>query len=82
MAQGLGSFLVDVVLIFVGVFLTLAAYSRVPLLLKVATLATFRIDPDEPGRTQRGWLFGIGIGPVIIGVLLIVVDKLKALGFI
>ena len=82
MAKELGSFLVNIVLTFLGVFLMFAAYSRDPLLLKLVTLGQLNINPDNPGRKQRAVIFGIGVFLIFVGVLLIVLDKLKSLGII
>lgn len=80
MAENLGTFLVTIILMFIGVFLVIAAYSRKEILLKIATLGTFRIDPDNPGRTQRAIVFGIGVTLVLVGLILIVIEKLVDLG--
>ena len=80
MAESLGSFLVTVVLMFIGVFLMIAAYSRKEVLLRIATLGTLRIDPDHPGTTPRAVMFGVGVTLVLVGLLLIVLEKLHALG--
>lgn len=82
MDTALGSFLVSVVLIFIGVFVMFAAYSRNPLLLKIAALGLVRIDPDNPGRKQRAVIFAIGVMLILVGVVLIALDKLKSLGII
>ena len=82
MAELLGTFLVTIVLMFIGVFLMMCAYSRKPILLKIATLGTFTIDPDNPGRTQRAVVFSIGITLVLVGLLLVVIEKLSELGVI
>ena len=80
MANALGTFLVNVVLIVLGIFLMTAAYSRKPFLLKLASLGTIHIDPDSPGRRQRAILFSIGVAFSVVGLLLIVVEKLVGLG--
>ncbi len=82
MAETLGSFLVSVLLLVLGIFLMIAAYSRKPLLLKLASLGTVHIDPDSPGRRQRAIVFSIGIAFCAVGLLLIVLEKLKALGLL
>ena len=82
MAASLGSFLVTVVLMFIGVFLMIAAYSRKEVLLKIATLGTLRIDPDHPGTTARAVMFGVGVTLVLVGLLLILLEKLHDLGIV
>jgi divalent metal cation (Fe/Co/Zn/Cd) transporter len=79
MAETLGSFLVTVVLIFIGVFLMIAAYSSKEVLLKIATLGTLKIDPDNPGKTPRAVMFGVGVTLVLVSLLLIVLEKLQSL---
>ena len=79
MSEALGSFLVTVVLIFIGVFLMISAYSRKEILLKIATLGTFKIDPDNPGKAARAVVFGIGATLVVVGLLLVVLEKLVEL---
>ena len=79
MAETLGSFLVTVVLIFIGVFLMIAAYSRKEVLLKIATLGTLRIDPDNPGTTPRAVMFGVGVTLVLVSLLLLVLEKIQGL---
>jgi hypothetical protein len=80
MVEALGSFLVRIVLIFLGVFLMLTAYSRDKLLLKIVTLGQLHIDPDNPGRKARAVIFGTGTSLIFVGVVLIVLDKLTSLG--
>lgn len=80
MVEGLGAFLVNVVLMFIGVFLMISAYSRNPLLLKIVTLGTFHIDPDNPGRVQRAVVFGIGVTLVSVGLIFVILDKLRSYG--
>jgi hypothetical protein len=75
MAEKLGPFLIEVLLLLLGIFLMLAAYSRKPLLLKLATLGTIHIDPDSPGRRQRAVVFGIGIALVLVAIAFIILDK-------
>jgi hypothetical protein len=82
MAESLGSFLVTVVLMFIGVFLMIAAYSRKEVLLKIATLGTLRIDPDNPGTTARAVMFGVGVTLVLVGLVLILLEKLHDLGIV
>jgi hypothetical protein len=82
MAESLGSFLVTVVLICIGVFLMIAAYSRKEILLKIATLGTLRIDPDNPGTTARAVMFGVGVTLVLVGLLLVILEKLRDLGIL
>lgn len=79
MAETLGSFLVLVVLIFIGVFLMIAAYSKKEILLKLATLGTFKIDPDHPGTTARAVMFGVGVTLVLVGLLLIILERVPGL---
>ena len=80
MAEGLGAFLVNVVLMFIGVFLMISAYSRNPILLKLVSLGTIKIDPDNPGRTKRAVVFGIGVTLVVVGLISVILDKLKGYG--
>jgi len=82
MIAALGNLLVPVLLIFVGIFLTIAAYSRNPVLLKIASVGTVKIDPDSPGKIQRAIVFGIGIGLILVGVILVVLDRLHGMGFL
>ena len=82
MTKSLGIFFVDVVLIFVGVFLMITAYSRKTVLLKIATLGTLKIDPDNPGTTARAVVFTIGVMLVIFGLLFIILERLKELGMV
>ena len=82
MAESLGTFLVTIVLMFIGVFLMICAYSKKPILLKIATLGTFTIDPDNPGRMQRAVVFSIGATLVLVGLLLVIIEKLSTLGII
>ena len=82
MQSSLGSFLVTIVVMFIGVFLMICAYSRKPILLKLATLGTFTIDPDNPGTIQRAVVFSVGVTMVVIGLILIVVEKLSNLGIL
>jgi hypothetical protein len=74
------AFLVSICLILLGIFLMIAAYSRKPLLLKLASLGMFRIDPDSPGRVPRLIMFSIGVGLTVVGLALVVIDKLHELG--
>jgi hypothetical protein len=78
----LGSFLVVVVVMLLGVFLMIAAYSRKPVLLRIATLGTLRINPDSPGRKQRAIMFSIGVALTLISLGLIIIEKLGALGLL
>jgi uncharacterized membrane protein YoaK (UPF0700 family) len=80
MATALGPFLVYVVLVFIGVFLMVAAYSRRPLLLRLATLGSLHIDPDHPGELPRAVMFGIGVTLVVVMIVLLLVDRLHAVG--
>lgn len=80
MTGSLGTFLITVVLMFLGVFLMITAYSRKPILLRIATLGTFKIHPDNPGATQRAVLFAVGVTLVLVGLILVVAEKLMALG--
>lgn len=82
MTESLGSFLVTVILMFIGVFLMIAAYSRKEVLLKIATLGTLRIDPDNPGTTARAVMFGVGVTLVLVGLLLVLLEKLHDLGMV
>ena len=82
MAESLGGFLVTIVLMFIGVFLMIAAYSRKEVLLKIATLGSLRIDPDNPGTTARAVMFGVGVTLVLVGLLLILLEKLHNLGIV
>ncbi|QDO82381.1 hypothetical protein FM037_02910 [Shewanella psychropiezotolerans] len=80
--ESLGTFLVTVLLMFIGVFLMICAYSKKPILLKIATLGTFEINPDNPGKIQRAVVFSVGVTLVLVGLLLIVLEKLIELGII
>jgi hypothetical protein len=82
MVAALGSLLVPVLFIFVGVFLTIAAYSRNPVLLRIASVGTVKIDPDSPGKTQRAIVFSTGIGLILVGVVLVVLDRLHGMGLL
>jgi len=82
MANALGSFLVNIVLIFLGVFVMFSAYSRAPILLKLVTLGQLQIDPDSPGRKQRAIVFAVGVVLVLIGTALVVIDKMRSLSLI
>ena len=82
MAHELGQSLVSVLLIILGIFLMVSAYSRRVILLRLATLGMFRINPDSPGRMQRAWLFGIGVFLCMVGVALVLLDKLHSLKLI
>jgi uncharacterized membrane protein YraQ (UPF0718 family) len=79
MSKELGPFLVSIILVLIGVFLMVSAYSRKPILLKLSTLGMFTINPDSPGRVARAWLFGIGVSLCTVGCLLIILDKLCSL---
>lgn len=70
----------SLVLVFLGIFAMIAAYSREPLLLKIATLGTFKIDPDNPGTTARAVMFTLGACLIVFAVLLLVVERLADLG--
>jgi hypothetical protein len=76
----LGAFLVSVLLIVLGIFLMVAAYARTPILLRLASLGMFRINPDSPGRIPRLIMFCIGVTLCVVGLILVVVDKLHDLG--
>jgi hypothetical protein len=76
--EAFGTFAVTIVLVLLGIFLMIAAYSRKPILLKIASLGTMEIDPDSPGRRQRGVMFSIGIVLIMVGLILIVIEKLAA----
>jgi hypothetical protein len=80
MAEGLGAFLINVVLMFIGIFLMVSAYSRNELLLKIVSLGTIKIDPDNPGKTQRAVVFGIGVTLVVVGLIFVILDKLRGYG--
>ena len=80
MPEGLGAFLVSVVLMFIGVFLMISAYLRNALLLKLVSLGTIRIDPDSPGRKQRAVVFDIGVTLVVVGLIFVILDKLNGYG--
>jgi hypothetical protein len=56
-------------------------YSK-EVLLKIATLGTLRIDPDHPGTTARAVMFGVGVTLVLVGLLLILLEKLHDLGIV
>jgi hypothetical protein len=53
---------------------------RKPLLLKLAVLDMIKINPDSPGRRQRAIVFGVGFAFCLVGLLLIILEKLKQLG--
>jgi hypothetical protein len=82
MAAALGSLLVAILLIFLGMFLSIAAYSRKPILLRLVTIGFVRINPDSPGRVQRAVVFIAGMLLILVGVLLVVAERLKDMGFI
>jgi purine-cytosine permease-like protein len=82
MAATLGAFLVSVLLMVLGIFLMIAAYSRKPLLLKIGVLGTMNIDPDWPGTRQRAIMFGVGVAFCAVGLLLVILEKLSALGLL
>ena len=77
--EALGTFAVTTVLVVIGVFLMIAAYSEKEILLKLAVLGMFKIDPDHMGKTQRNVLFALGVFLVVVGAVLIVVEKLVSL---
>ena len=60
----------------------IAAYSRKPLLLKIGVLGTMNIDPDWPGQRQRAIMFIVGVAFCAVGLLLIILEKLSALGLL
>jgi hypothetical protein len=60
----------------------ITAHSRKEVLLKLVTLGTIRIDPDSPGRTPRAVIFSIGVTLVLVGVLFVILEKLRDLGII
>lgn len=78
----LGTFFVTVLVMLIGVFLLVAAYSRKPILLKIATFWLMDIDPDNPGRRQRAIMFTIGAALITVSLGLIVLQKLVELGLI
>jgi hypothetical protein len=82
MAKVLGSALAPVLLVFLGMFLSIAAYSRKPLLLKIASIGLIHIDPDHPGQTQRAILFSVGMLMIFVGLALLVLDRLHGLGLV
>jgi hypothetical protein len=48
----------------------------------LVTLGTFRIDTDNPGRTPRAVIFAIGVTQVLVGVLFVILEKLRDIGVI
>jgi len=76
----LGPALAELIVLMVGVFLAIAAYSRRPVLLKIATLGTLRIDPDNPGTAARRTLFICGVALIIASALLLFFERLHELG--
>lgn len=77
--EAFGTFAVSIVLVLLGIFLTIAAYSRKPILLKIASLG-MEIDPDTPGQRRRAVIFVIGILLILVGVVLIIIEKLAIVG--
>jgi hypothetical protein len=55
---------------------------RKKLLLKIVTLGQLEIDPDSPGTTARAVIFGIGTVLILVGLVFIILDKLRALQII
>lgn len=77
-----GSATVELLLVLIGVFLAIAAYSRKPVLLKLATLGSLQIDPDHPGTAARRMLFIAGMIMIGVGVLLLFLERLHDLGLL
>ncbi len=80
MAEALGDLLAPIILVVLGIFLAIAAYSRKPILLKLAVLGTFTIDPDSPGQRARAIMFGLGIILVLIGAGLVIFERVVSSG--
>lgn len=80
--EALGTFLVLVVVMLIGMFLMIAAYSRKPILLNIAALGLIKIDPDWPGRRQRAVMFSVGVVLVIGSAAFVALEKLVALKII
>jgi hypothetical protein len=78
----LGPAVAELVVLMIGVFLAIAAYSRKPLLLKIATLGSLRIDPDNPGTIARRILFICGVCLVIASAVLLFFERLRDLGLV
>jgi hypothetical protein len=82
MTGTLGNFLVSVLLLILGIFLMIAAYSQKPLLLKLTGLGMINIHPDSPGRRQRAIVFYVGVAFCLVGLILILVQRLIELKLI
>jgi hypothetical protein len=78
----LGSSLAELAVLMIGVFLAVAAYSRKPVLLRIASLGTVRIDPDSPGIAARRVLFICGVCLIIASALLLFLERLRDLALI
>jgi hypothetical protein len=78
----LGPALAELVILMIGVFLAVAAYSRKPVLLKIAALGTIRIDPDNPGTAARRVLFICGVCLIIASALMLFVGRLRDLALV
>jgi hypothetical protein len=77
-----GPALAELAVLIIGVFLAIAAYSRRPVLLKIATLGTVRIDPDSPGIAPRRILFICGVCLIVASALLLFLERLRDLALI
>jgi hypothetical protein len=75
-----GASAVELVVLLIGVFLSIAAYSRQPVLLRVATLGTLRIHPDSPGTAARRTLFICGVVLIVVAAVLLFSERLRDLG--
>jgi hypothetical protein len=77
-----GPAVAELVVLIIGAFLAIAAYSRKPVLLKIATLGTVRIDPDSPGTAARRIVFICGICLIAASALLLFLERLRELALI
>jgi hypothetical protein len=78
----LGPALAELAVLMIGVFLAVAAYSRKPLLLRIAALGMMRIDPDNPGTVARRVLFICGICLIVASAMLLFLERLRDLALI
>jgi len=70
-----------IVLDLLGTFLIIAAFSGREILLKVASLGMFCMDPDSPARRrQRAILITIGVGLMVVAAALITIARLDYVG--
>jgi uncharacterized membrane protein YccC len=80
--SGVGPALAELAVLMIGVFLAIAAYSRKPVLLRIAGLGVVHIDPDNPGAESRRILFICGICLIAASALLLFLERLQGLGLI